>query len=231
MLDVQRRELKYIVNVVEMTKLKFSLGQIMIRDPHNGLKGYRVRSLYFDTLYDSDFQEKIDGYDVRRKIRLRIYDEDSEIVKLEVKTKKGDSQRKYSLLLSRIESERMIAGDYTFLLERPEKIAQAIYTKMVTCCYRPKCIVEYDREAYIRDVNDIRITFDQNIRATESDFNLFNNKMILYPVAPSGEITMEVKYNRFLISYIKENISTVDKQQIANSKYCRARMITKNRKS
>lgn len=55
-------------------------------------------------------------------------------------------------------------------------IAHSIYTKMVTRCYRPKCIVEYDRLAYLRKYNDTRVTFDMNLRATEADFNLFNEK-------------------------------------------------------
>ena len=32
--------------------------------------GYPVRSLYFDTLHDRDFAEKLFGTDPRRKVRL-----------------------------------------------------------------------------------------------------------------------------------------------------------------
>ncbi len=227
MLDVQRRELKYLVNTLEMTRIKNDLEKIMESDPHNGAEGYRVRSLYFDTLSDSDFEEKVDGYDKRQKIRIRVYDNQTQTIKLELKVKQLDMQRKYSLLLSKEEAESMIAGDYSFLLTRPEAIAQALYTKMVTCCYRPKCIVEYDRIAFMCDTNDIRVTFDRNLRATESNFNLLEENLVFYPICKQGETTMEVKYNGFLFSYIKQIISTLDKLQVSNSKYCRARMISK----
>lgn len=227
MLDVQRRELKYLVNSIEMMRIKRYLEQVMESDSHNGPEGYRVRSLYFDTMSDSDFEEKVDGYDKRQKIRIRVYDTKTQIIKLELKVKQMDMQRKYSLLLSNDEAQRMIHEDYSFLLERSEPIAHALYTKMVTCCYRPKCIVEYDRLAYTRSTNDTRVTFDQNLRATESNFNLLEEDIMFYPICKPGEITMEVKYNGFLFSYIKQAVSRVDKLQVSNSKYCRARMISK----
>lgn len=45
-----------------------------MEDKHNGAGGYRIRSLYFDTLDDNDYRDKLDGMELRRKIRLRNYD-------------------------------------------------------------------------------------------------------------------------------------------------------------
>lgn len=228
MLDVSRRELKYMVSLVEMHRIKSKLSMVMKRDSHNKDSGYLVRSLYFDTLSDSDFEEKVDGYDSRQKIRLRVYDLDSQTAKLELKEKTGLAQRKRSLLLSRQEAEQMMNGEYGFLLNREESLAHSLYTRIVTRGYRPKCIVEYDRLAYWEDVNDIRITFDMNLRATEANLNgLFDKKLILYPVCGKSEVTMEVKYNGFLYTYIKEIISIANRMQISNSKYIRARMVSK----
>ena len=42
----------------------------------------RIRSLYFDTINDKDYEEKEDGVRVRRKIRLRIYDADQDFAML-----------------------------------------------------------------------------------------------------------------------------------------------------
>lgn len=121
----------------------------------------------------------------------------------------------------------MIEGDYGFLMERPETIAHWLYTYMVTHCYRPKCIVEYDRLAFYDEKNDIRVTFDSKLRATEADFDLFNEHLVLYPVCEATEITMEVKYRGFLFTYIKQIVSKAGKMCVSNSKYCRARKITK----
>lgn len=228
MLDVSRRELKYLVSVKDVMLLKKKLSQIVKEDSHNGENGYLVRTLYFDSLHDGDFEEKVDGYDNRQKVRLRVYDFESGKAKLELKEKSGSSQRKRSLLLSKEEAERMIKEDYGFLMERNEPIAHWLYTFLVMKCYRPKCIVEYDRMAYCESVNDIRITFDMNLRATEADIEgFFDKNLVLYPVAAGSEVTMEVKYNGFLYTYIKELISQSDRMQVSNSKYVRARMVSK----
>ena len=227
MLDVSRRELKYLIDRGEMYRMRPQLATVLAADAHGGQDGYRVRSLYFDSLFDSDFEDKVDGYDDRRKIRLRVYDAKDATVKLELKEKTGSAQRKRSLLLSREEAERMIRGDYLFLMERPESLAKQLYPFLTTKCYRPKCIVEYDRMAYYRSENDIRVTFDQNLRASEASFDLFDEALILYPVAHPNEVTLEVKYRGFLYSHVKELISRTDRMQTSNSKYCRARNITK----
>ena len=230
MLDVSRKELKYLLSLDEAYGLKQKLSSVMETDTHNGREGYCVRSLYFDTLFDSDFEDKVAGYDNRQKVRLRIYDTKDEKVKLELKEKAGTVQRKRSLLIDRADAKRMIGGDYSFLMERPEPMAHQLYTFLLTRNYKPKCIVEYDRVAYLRKENDTRVTFDMNLRATEADFDLFNEHLMLYPVVSPDETTLEVKYNGFLYTYIKNLINHANRMQISNSKYCRARQITKKRR-
>lgn len=225
--EVCRKELKYLLTLKESCAMKEKLSAVMEADLHGGQNGYRVRSLYFDSLSDTDFEDKVSGYDKRRKIRLRIYQPQDESVKLELKEKQGGVQRKRSISISRQEAAEMIKGDYEFLLERPEEMAHQLYTFMVTRCYRPKCIVEYDRLAYVRSGNDTRVTFDYRLRATEADWNLFGENLVFYPVAPPDEVTMEVKYNGFLYSYIKNVLSKSDRMLISSSKYCRARLISK----
>lgn len=227
MLDVTRKEIKYDIGLIETASMKRRLGIYMEPDPHNGEAGYMVRSLYFDTPYDSDFEQKVEGYDERQKIRLRVYGADAQTAKLEIKEKTDAFQRKRSLTLDREESMRMISGDYQFLLARPESLAKWLYAFLCTRCYRPKCVVEYDRFAYILDHNDTRITFDQNLRASEAEFDIFADNPALYPVSPPGAVTMEVKYTGFLLSCLKSELNHCDKTRCSNSKYCRARMISK----
>lgn len=227
MLDVTRKENKYNIGLIETASMKRRLGIYMDPDPHNGETGYLVRSLYFDTLHDADFEQKVDGYDERQKIRLRVYSADAGTAKLEVKEKTDALQRKRSLSLDRAEAERMIGGDYRFLLLRKEALAHWLYTFLSAHCYRPKCVVEYDRYAYIMEHNDTRITFDQNLRASESGFDIFDRDLALYPVSAPGAVTMEVKYTGFLLTCLKNELNHCDKTRCSNSKYCRARMITK----
>lgn len=53
----------------------------MTLDSHSSDDGYTIRSLYFDSLEDVDWQEKEDGVEIRRKIRLRNYGSQSNFAK------------------------------------------------------------------------------------------------------------------------------------------------------
>lgn len=70
--EVFRQEKKYWMIQIDMQILSGRLEKVMLQDPHNGAQGYTIRSLYFDTLGETDYQGKIDGLELRRKImRLR----------------------------------------------------------------------------------------------------------------------------------------------------------------
>ena len=91
--------------------------------------------------------------------------------------------------------------------------------------YTPKTVVEYDRMAFIAKENKIRITIDRNIRATEANMNLFDERLCLYPVLDPFNAVIEVKFNGFLLSYIKSILSALDKSELSVSKYCLARSV------
>ena len=133
-----------------------------MEDEHNGALGYRVRSLYFDTMYDKDYFEKLDGVELRRKIRLRIYSPEDNFALLEMKQKQGQYQLKRSLRITRDDADAMIRGNYTPLLHYQEDFAAECYSLMQMQVYRPKTVVEYNRKAFIAKENKIRITFDHH---------------------------------------------------------------------
>ena len=82
---VFREEKKYLISLPEALQACHRLAQVMHEDPHNGISGYPVRSLYFDTLDDRDFREKAAGVELRRKLRLRCYDPAADFAMLEMK--------------------------------------------------------------------------------------------------------------------------------------------------
>lgn len=221
--EVLRQEKKYLMNMVDMRRLSGQLRKVMLSDSHNGALGYRIRSLYFDTLYEGDYEDKLDGLELRRKIRLRLYDPQADFAMLEMKQKEGSNQKKRSLRVSREDALALIRGDYRCLLEYPDPFAAECYGLMHYRCYRPKTIVEYLREAYIAKENKIRITFDHQIVATEASFDLFDPKLNLYPVLDPFNGVLEVKYNGFLLSYIKNMVNAANRSELSVSKYCLAR--------
>lgn len=225
---VMREEKKFLINIEEFRNKSHFLNDLMIQDSHNGTHGYMIRSLYFDTVYDDDFFEKLDGIELRRKIRLRCYEPNSNFAMLEIKQKQGSSQMKRSLRLTRADAESLICGKYDVLLKYNEAFAKECYGLMQYKAYRPKTIVEYNRMAYIAKENKIRITFDNNITATESCFDLFSDKLLLNPVMDKFNVVLEVKFNGFLLDYIRSFINSINKSELSVSKYALARQQSYN---
>lgn len=223
MREVLRQEKKYLLSYDQFRCLDHQFLQVLHPDPHNGINGYAVRSLYFDTLQERDFYEKEDGLEIRRKIRLRTYDPNSDFAMLEMKQKQGENQKKRSLKMGRRDAEELCRGNYSSLLKYEDSFAKECYGIMNMMCYRPKSIVEYQRKAYIAKENQTRITFDFAIKATESDFRVFAPDLNQNPVFDPYLVVMEVKYNGFLLSYIKEMVSLEGKSPVSVSKYCLSR--------
>lgn len=223
-LDVLRTEKKYPMRYETARNLMHRLGMIMEPDPYmKEPEGYRVRSLYFDSFTNRDYHEKEAGLECRKKIRLRTYGDDG-IIKLEWKQKQGEVQRKRSMSVSRQEAVELSRGNYRVLMEREEELAGEFYGLMMTEVYRPRCLVEYRRAALVEEINDIRITFDSDLRIHEGCFDLFDLKRNhCYPVWEPGRVTMEVKYNGFLFPYIKDILMPYTLTQEAASKYCAGR--------
>lgn len=225
MQEVVRQEKKYLLTYLQFRQMEEKLSKVLHADENGQENGYCVRSLYFDTFGDTDFFEKEDGVECRRKIRLRTYGADTEFAKLEMKQKQGSGQKKRSLNVTREDAEAISNGDYSCLLNYKESFAEEMYAYMTAMFYRPKAIVEYRRKAYMVRENNIRITFDYEIKATESSFDLFSDTLNQNPVFDNNFVVMEVKYNGFLLSYIKDLLNVSEKSQTSVSKYCLSRSI------
>ena len=199
---------------------------ILRRDKFSENGSYKVRSLYFDTIDDNDFFDKVNEQNFRRKIRLRIYTPQDKFVKLELKQKENIYQKKRSLIISRADALALINCNYSVLLNYNDDFAAELYGIMMTQCYRPKTIIEHNRSAFMAKENNIRLTFDSEIMATEGSFDLFSENLMLYPILDKSNVIFEVKYNKFMLSYISDIINRIDKRKVSSSKYCLGRSIS-----
>ena len=127
MTTVFRKEIKYVIYQHEFAKMRPLLSALMQRDTHGGDFGYVVRSLYFDSVYDRDYYDTVDGRLKKAKVRLRIYGKDSPI-KLELKQKENSDSLKQSLLVTREEARCMQQCDYEFLSRRTEPVSSAAHS-------------------------------------------------------------------------------------------------------
>lgn len=223
MVEVLRREEKYPLSLIDMSRYKAQFSAILTTDKFSQNGSYMVRSLYFDTPDDRDFFDKLKEQNLRRKIRLRIYSPNDTKAKLELKQKENIFQKKRSLTISREDAVELINSNYSVLLKYDDDFAREIYSIMCMYAYKPKSIVEYQRYALMAKENNIRLTFDSEIRATESSFDLFSENLPLNPVFPKDKVVFEVKYDKFLLGYISEIVSTINVKNITSSKYCLSR--------
>ena len=94
--------------------------------------------------------------------------------------------------------------------------------------YRPKSVVEYRRKAYIAKENKIRITYDHHITGTESCFDIFSPHLLQNPLFDPGLVVVEVKYNGFLLSYIKDMMDRCNASELSVGKYSLSRSLSKH---
>lgn len=222
-LDVLRTEKKYQVPLTQAGAISARLSYVMKSDPNSPAgTPYLVKSLYFDSAYDQDYHQKCSGLECRKKIRLRCYG-GSGPVKLECKQKQGSVQRKMSLLVTPQEARELMAGRYRCLMERDSELAHRFYALMTERVYRPKCLVQYDRLAFMLPTNDIRVTIDSRIACWEGAAHLLESRCPTYPVQNPHTAILEVKYNHFLLQQIQDALAPFHLTENANSKYLRAR--------
>mgnify|MGYP000526355845 CR=1 FL=1 len=209
-----RHELKYYITEGDHALLSRKLSLTMEQDAFAKKSGgeYFIRSLYFDDRDDSAFREKLDGTDERDKFRIRIYNMRDDVIKLECKHKSNGYIKKQSVNLSRKEYEQLMMGRRGFLLNRPEPFAKRMYLK-------PAVIVDYTREPFVFPMEDVRITFDKDIRTAYRATDIFDAKLPTYPVIDGGDMVLEVKFNRFLSTYVRSLLQPERCQRSAISKY------------
>lgn len=224
--EVLRQEKKFAITLSDMYRLSSQLEKVMMQDAHNQGDGYLIRSLYFDTLYERDYMEKEDGVELRRKIRLRCYGPDYSFGVLEMKQKEGAMQKKRSLKMTKEDAMRLTQRDYSVLLHYEDSFAKECFALMNMYCYMPKAVVEYRRKAFVAKENKIRITFDHHITATESCLSVFDKNLLQNPVMDNGLVVLEVKYNGFLLGYIKDFLQDVNKSETSVSKYTLSRTVS-----
>lgn len=218
-----RHELKFYISRAQYEVLSRPLKGALHLDPNAVKNGgsYHIRSLYFDTVFDDAYYDKIDGVKDRDKYRMRIYNLSAKEIFLECKTKVGSMISKRSVKISRDLAEQIIAADPSGLENTQSGLLRDVYREMRTRLLHPVVIVDYEREAYLHPAEDVRITFDMKLRSGLNSIDLFNPDLPTIPVLDHEEIILEVKYNRLLPPYIAELISFAcpEAVQSAISKY------------
>ncbi|MGI5850406.1 MAG: polyphosphate polymerase domain-containing protein [Christensenellales bacterium] len=221
---IYRHEDKYYINRHEAFLLKSYLEKSMHPDKNAGANGeYWIRSLYFDTLDNKDFFDKINGFSERGKLRLRIYNMNNKTVKLELKNKRGNYILKESLELDKEHASLLISGISEPLLSYGSQLANKVFLYMHLERLRPILLIDYEREAYTFPFQNIRITIDKNVRASINPRHFYQKEIMMVPVFNDTQYVLEVKYHTILPGFIRSILSNVCPLKTSVSKYCLAR--------
>ncbi|MBQ8983590.1 MAG: polyphosphate polymerase domain-containing protein [Lachnospiraceae bacterium] len=221
-----RVEDKFLCSECDMVMLQSRVGGVMNPDVFSRDGYYRVTSLYFDDYTDSCLQDADDGVDHRNKYRIRIYNGDVNVIKLEVKYKLYNRVYKKSRTISKEIASRIIEGecvvDNEISMDNPITLFNLAISKDLL---RPKVVVEYDRCAYVFSPGNVRITFDRNIRGSDDIYDFLDDKCSYTMVQDTNRI-LEVKYDEFLPGFIAQVLENGNMIQTAYSKYklCREQM-------
>ena len=215
-----RHELKFFISEMQYIVLSGVLDQVLHRDPNGDeLNEYHIRSLYFDTVFNDAYYDKLDGQKNRDKYRIRIYNFSDRVIRLERKSKGGEFISKMSCAISRDLAEQIIAGDPYGLERLNHPLLQDVYRMMTTYLLRPAVIVDYVREAYVHPCEETRVTLDKQLRTGYLSTALFDPQLPTYPCLDHNQTILEIKYNRRFPSYILPIVSSVPAQRSAISKY------------
>lgn len=223
-----RHELKFLINRHQYFILRQRLTNLMDYDRHAGLNGeYRIRSLYFDDIDNSALHEKLGGIRQRCKYRIRIYNEQDNVIHFEKKIKLNDYVAKVKERITFDMYRSILTGDFQ-ILHIPEKpLLMELYQQMNHRLLRPKVIVDYVREPFVFPNGNVRITFDKELRTGLHAVDIFDPDLKPVPAIGDRLIILEVKYDEFVPETIRAALQLEGLSRQSASKYVICRKFLK----
>lgn len=222
-----RSELKFWVPLVQMQQIKQSIAPYVRRDPYTfslRYPRYSVHTIYFDSPQLDFYYEKMDGLKVRKKVRLRTYNQarDHAPFFLEIKRRYDRSIIKERCVMSHEaihdwwqKKDRMtVKKNKHITLERINYLMNAFHL-------RPQILVTYDREAYIdRDFSTVRLTLDTNLAFTSDPElkDIYQAGELSY--SKEGEGILELKFNGLMPRWMRHLTTRFSLRFLSISKYC-----------
>lgn len=218
-----RHEWKHMINHADKIAIRQRLRAVAQVDANAADGRYLIRSLYFDNISDKALREKLDGVNRREKFRIRYYNGNMDQIHLEKKSKWNGLGTKDRTLLTADEAQRIVDGDLSWMIGSDRPLVQELYVKMNSQGLRPKTIVDYTREPFVYAPGNVRVTLDYNIRTGLLCTDFLNPDCITIP-AGACETILEVKWDEYLPSVIRDAVQLGSRQLSAFSKYAACRM-------
>ena len=177
-----RNEWKYLISTSEKEVLNLRMKPLMKLDPHAENGGYLIRSLYFDDYWNSAYEEKESGVLMRKKYRIRIYNYSAESIKLERKKKFGSYIYKEDAPLTKDEVQKILSGEYEFLLKSPYSLCREFYIECMSNMMRPRTIVDTreNHGSWMREQSGLHLIQMSELLLEAMTFSTVRFRLYLY---------------------------------------------------
>ena len=218
-----RHEVKHEISNHDILILRQRLRAVMKPDSHAVNGQYKIRSLYFDNLDDKALREKLDGVNIREKYRIRLYNHDDSIIRLERKFKHGGLGYKETANLTLEQAQTIVVGDVSWMAASTDEVILGFYTRIRNEGLKAKVIVDYIREPFVFAPGNVRVTLDYDIRTGISCTDFLNPDCVTVSIKDSPCI-LEVKWDKYLPDVIRDAIQLEGRRSTAFSKYAACRM-------
>lgn len=219
-----RYEHKYILNEKTFLKVLKVMDEHMALDAYNeGLKPYTIANIYYDTPDDYLIRSSLLKPEYKEKLRLRAYgvpDENSKVY-LEIK-------KKYKGIVNKRRTALKIGEAYKFAENgvmpdiKPymnEQVMREIEYFLKIYNLSRKVYIAYDRIAYFeKENNDLRISFDMNIRSRRYNLKL-EDGTYGESLLDGDSYLMEIKTSLAKPLWVADMLSEFEIRRTAFSKY------------
>jgi SPX domain protein involved in polyphosphate accumulation len=227
-----RYELKYVIDTQQQQQIVRELDDYLEPDRQGkNREGYLITSLYYDTVNYKAYWDKIEGHRFRRKVRIRVYDDDfvtdETPVFVEIKQRVNKTMQKKRMLLSYAAAESL-CGTGNLTVDVPaddQPLVNELQYLTGLLKLQPACIVSYRRLAFAgTDIDPgLRITFDTHLKARVQDLDMasLNYTRNNYFVPPQW-VVMEVKVNHRVPYWVTQLLGKYGCTLRRVGKYCTA---------
>ena len=220
-LITMRHEEKYICSMRQLKLIEQRLKAVMPYDTNQEGDSYSIRSLYLDTGDDRFYYEGLSGVNHRSKYRIRFYNMNDGVIRLERKDSDGNLKKKKSEKISKDQVLRLLDGG--LCIEDVGDLGMEVHSLMRGEGLHPAVIIEYKRSAFVYPVGNVRITLDRDISYSPNVGELFDTDALMIPVMPQNMHVLEVKYDGIIPGYLLSLLETGSLERVSYSKYVYAR--------
>ncbi len=221
----KRYELKYLLSMEQYRFIKDVISKNSKKDEFGKTT---IQSLYLDTENDRLVRQSIEKPIYKEKLRLRCYNlnDDNKDIYVEMKRKYDGVVYKRRIACKENEVKDVLCGR-----KNQSQIGRELcyFLSFYSEGLVGKILILYDREAFFDEEDDLRITFDQNLRY-RTDHLDFHTSLEGNPLLDKDSVLMELKTGTALPISLLRQMEKIGIRKTSFSKYGRAYQIEYEKK-